>query len=138
MARSKYGKYIIREPRGTVEENGKVKWRGVRVDHDQLGADCHLLYAAVTEPYVMVDKPHVHDFTHFLCFFGSNPLDYYDFDAEVEFYLGGERHIIDATSVVSVPAGLTHCPLIFKRIGKPIMVMEIMLTGHYVRKEPGK
>ena len=69
-----------------------------------------------------------------MCFFGSNPLDLYDFDAEIEFYLGGEKQIINVPSIVTVPAGLIHCPLIFKRIGKPVMWVEVMLTSHYDRK----
>lgn len=139
MAESKYGKYIIKEPRGQIQDdNGKTIFDGIMVRRDQTGVDCNVLYSAVTEPHVLVDKPHMHDFPHFLGFIGSNPLDIYDFDTEIELYLGGERHIIDATSMVFVPAGLPHCPLNFKRIGKPIRMLEIMLTSHYERKEPDK
>ena len=138
MAKSEYGKYIFREPRGQIEQDGKIVFDGLRVSSDQVGVACNVLYSAITREHIMVDKPHMHDFPHFLGFLGSNPLDLYDFDAEVEFYLGGEKHIIDATSIVFVPAGVSHCPLNFKRLGKPIMFMEVMLTSEYKRKEPDK
>ena len=136
MAESKYGKHIIREPREQIYEGSKLKFDGIYVDSEKLGTDCNILYSVVAEPRVDEDKPHMHDFPIILCFLGSNPRDLYDFDAEVEFYLGGEKHIIDTTSIISIPAGLPHCPLIFKRIGKPIVWLEVMLTSKYERKEP--
>jgi hypothetical protein len=35
----------------------------------------------------------------------------------------------------SFPSGLSHCPLIFKRVSKPFAWMEIMLTDKYSRRE---
>ena len=138
MAESEYAKYVIREPRGSFGEGGKTIFDGLMAGPDKLGIDCNILYSAVTKPHLLVDKPHVHDFPHVMGFFASNPLDYLDFDAEVEFYLGGEKQVIDTTSLVTVPAGLPHCPLNFKRIGKPIIFLEVMFTSKYERKEPGK
>jgi hypothetical protein len=139
MAESKYGKYVIREPRGQIhDDDGKTIFDGILASPEKLGLDCQILYSTVMEPRLSVDKPHKHDFPHVMGFFGSNPLDLYDFDAEIEFYLGGEKQIINTASIVSVPAGLPHCPLNFKRIGKPVMWMEVMLTSHYERKEPDK
>jgi len=131
-------KYIIQDLKGQIIEGGKVIFDGFRADHNILGEPCSILYSAVTEPHVLVDKPHMHDFPHFLCLFGSNPKDLFDFDAEVEIYLDGEKNIITAPSIIHMPTGLPHCPLNFKRIGKPIMFLEIMLTASYERKFPNK
>jgi hypothetical protein len=136
MAESKYGKYVMREPRGVVEEDGKIVFEGLKVTPAMTGYDCSILYSAITQPEVNVSKPHSHDFPEFFGFFGSNSRDLYDFDAEIEMYLGGEKHVIDKTSVVYIPAGLDHCPLIFKRIGKPVMWLEVIMTPKYTRKPP--
>jgi len=48
------------------------------------------------------------------------------------------KEVISTPAVVSVPAGTHHCPLIFKRVGKPFAWMEIMLTDKYSRRELGK
>ncbi len=135
MAELKYGKCIIREPKEQIYENGVLKFDGIFLNGEKLSAPCNILYSAVTEPRVDEDKPHVHDFPICLGFLGTNPKDLYDFDAEVEFHIGGEKHVIDATSIISVPAGVPHCPLVFKRIGKPIIFLEVMLTAKYERKE---
>jgi hypothetical protein len=42
----------------------------------------------VTEPFLMINQPHTHDFDQFLAFQGSNPLQVNDFDAEVWLYMG--------------------------------------------------
>ena len=134
MAESQYGKYVLREPKGQLH-TGEV-FEGFLASPEKLGLDCQILYSTITKPSLEGDEPkaHKHDFPHVMCFFGSNPQDLHDFDAEIEFYLGGEKQIINAPSIVTVPAGLIHCPLIFKRIGKPVNWVEVMLTSHYDRK----
>jgi hypothetical protein len=130
--------YIIQDLKGQIIENGKVIFDGIRVGSDKLGEPCSILYSPVTKPHLMVDKPHVHDFSQFLCLFGSNSKDLFDFDAEVEMYLDGEKNVITVPSIMHIPAGLPHCPLNFKRIGSPIMFLEIMLTATYQRKPVDK
>ena len=79
--------------------------------------------------------PHFHDFPVIMNFFGGDYRNIRDFDAEIWFYLGGERQVITTPATISIPAGLAHCPLIFKRVSKPIAWVEIMLTGGYERRE---
>ena len=134
MAESEYAKYILREPKGQLHDG--TEFHGFLASPDKLGLDCQILFSSIIEASLEGDEPepHVHDFPHVMCFFGSNPLDMYDFDAEIEFYMGEEKQIIDAPSIITVPAGLPHCPLIFKRIGKPVMWVEVFLTSHYDRE----
>ena len=133
MAESKYSKYILKTPKGELHD-GTV-FGGFLASPDKLGVDCQILYSVITEADPKGDemKPHVHTFPHVMCFFGSNPFDKYDFDADIEFYMEGEKQIIDTPSIVTVPAGLSHCPLVFRRIGKPVTWVEVMLTSHYDR-----
>jgi hypothetical protein len=59
----------------------------------------------------MIEKPHQHAFSQYLCFFSTNPADAGDFDGEVEISLGeeGEIHRYIPT-VVYVEAGLFTAP----------------------------
>lgn len=134
MAESKYSKYILETPKGELHD-GSI-FEGFLASPDKLGIDCQILYSVITESDPEGDEiaPHVHDFPHVMCFFSSNPMDKYDFDADIEFYMGGEMQIINKPSIVSVPAGITHCPLIFRRIGKPVTWVEVMLTSGYGRE----
>ncbi len=134
MAESKYAKCVIKEPRGQIEENGKVIFDGIFCKPQELGTSCQMLYSIVTQPHVNEAKPHIHDFPIVMSFIGTNPADIYDFDAEIEFTIGGEKQVITTTSVISVPAGTPHCPLVFKRVGKPLVFLEVMLTDEYKRR----
>jgi hypothetical protein len=134
MAESKYAKYVLKEPK--VQLHDGTPFDGFLASPEKLGVDCQILYSIITKESKAEEepKPHKHDFPHVMGFFGSNPLDIHDFDAEIEFYIDGEKQVIEAPSTVTVPAGLLHCPLIFKRIGKPVTWVEVMLTSHYERK----
>jgi hypothetical protein len=60
-------------------------------------------------------------------------MDFKDFGAEVELEMGeeAEKHIINTTTWVYIPAGLLHCPLIFKKVDKPIMFGHVMFAPTY-------
>ena len=135
MTESKYARHVLREPKGKLERDGQVFFDGIMATPQQLGTKCQLLYSIVTKAHVNEATPHIHDFPIVMSFIGANPDNIHDFDAEIEFYLGGEKQVITTTAIVSVPAGLAHCPLIFKRIGKPVVFLEVMLTDNYVRRE---
>lgn len=65
-------------------------------------------------------KPHYHDYIEYVILYGSNPKDPFDLGGEVEFWLGDEKHTVTNTCVITIPAGLSHCPFIFKRVDRPI------------------
>jgi hypothetical protein len=66
-------------------------------------------------------QPHKHNFAEVLCFFGTNPDDITDLDAEIELWINDEKHIITKSTMVYLPAGTMHCPLAFPRTGKSII-----------------
>ena len=92
----------------------------------------------VTEPFLMINEPHTHDFDQFLGFQNADATHVNDFDAEVWLYLGPEgdqeKLVITETCFVHVPAGMVHTPLEFHKINKPIVFMDIALVQEYVRK----
>jgi hypothetical protein len=89
----------------------------------------------IWEPKTLSDKPHRHDFPQYLCFFSATHGDAHDFDADVELSLGEEeeKHVITSPTVVFVPAGLDHGPLRFVRVQKPVLFIDVALTGGYTR-----
>jgi hypothetical protein len=120
MAKTQYGKFI-------VTDLNKVA--------DSLGTRVYCLHGGVFEgaPYVdcawfwpqakevmVVDKGHTHDFGEVVTFFGSNPEDPTDLGGEIEFWLENEPHTITKSCVIFVPKGVKHCPLILKKVDRPI------------------
>jgi len=133
VAETKYGKYFIEKP--MLE--GMFAPR-IRFSSGEYFADSGLTLQVncITEPWLVEEEPHTHEFDQFLFFFGANPMDMADFQAEVELTLGeeGEKHVITEMTVVHIPKGMFHCPLLFKKIGKPIMFMTVALTSEYLKK----
>lgn len=135
MAGTKYGKYLTTE---VVKEDPKKE--GPRVTSTRhlqdfggghLSIDC----VYITNPHLMISQPHKHEFAQYLNFFSANPNDTKDFDAEIEVSLGeeAEKHIITKPTSVYVPAGLHHGPINFAKINKPVLFVDIAVTGKYAR-----
>ena len=129
MAETKYGEYITREP----IKDGRFAPSVSYIGSDEAGLKLTVHY--ITEPFPMIEEAHKHDDVQFLCFYGGNPANVKDFEAEVEIWLGeeGEKHTINTPAVVYIPRGLIHCPLIFKRVDKPISMVGIYLASEYKR-----
>lgn len=133
MADTKYGKYFIKNP----ILPGKFCDRLVFYsrEHEAVGEKNYsIMWNCITEPFLMVNDPHSHDFDQFLHFYGANSMNITEFDAEVEMYLGeaGEKHIITEPTVLHIPKGTIHCPLNFKAVNKPLIFMNVALTPQYV------
>ena len=137
MAETKYGKYIIREPL----EKGRAPSLHICAEEGCEGAKFSVFpvevqLLVVTEPIKFPHPAHAHDGDEIFFIFGSNPQNYYDFDAEIEIMLGeeGESYVINTPSVFSLPPGLVHGPLTFKKVNKPVFFLEVtsISKGKYV------
>jgi len=134
MAKSKYGKYIVYEPKENIvappwSPKGKIPGRIAYIDHEVVdGAfymECVWLMPGMRPELLPGAKPpgpqaHTHDYDEILGFFGSDTKNMRELGAEVELWLGDEKHIINKSCLVFIPKGLQHCPLYFTRIDKPV------------------
>ena len=76
-------------------------------------------------------KPHTHDYDEVVAFFGTNMNDPHDLGGEIEFWIGGEKHIITKSSLTFIPKGLEHGPLHIKRVDSPIFHFTTGTAGKY-------
>jgi hypothetical protein len=134
MAETKYGKYIIREPL----EKGMAPMLHICAEEGCHGAKfpnfpVEVQLLCITEPLAFPHPPHAHDADEIFFIFGSNPQNYYDFDAEIEISFGeeGEKHMVDSTSIVYMPKGLVHGPIAIKKVNKPFQWMHVLFTPKY-------
>ena len=65
-------------------------------------------------------EEHTNPYGVFIGFFGFNYDDIHDLGAEVELWIGGEKHIIDKSFAAFIPEGLEHGPLIIRNIMRPV------------------
>lgn len=134
MAALKYGKYISREPLRAIGTQPDLK--GIEmydVNGPQWDTACIVHYSTIDRPILLLKEAHTHPYPEFVCFIGGDPTKVRDFGAEVVMYMGAEqeKHFINCSSVVYLPVGFPHCPLEFKVVTKPIVLMTISLGKEY-------
>ncbi len=89
-------------------------------------------FTHVSVPFAGKEDAHKHDFAEVFVFVPCD-ADLKAYDAETELYLGDqhEKIIINQTCAVHIPAGLTHCPIVHTRVGKPFFFVNCPITPAY-------
>jgi len=77
--------------------------------------------------------PLIHPYDECLIFFGHNTDDLSYLGAELTIEIGQEheKHTFDVPTVVSIPKGLPHYPVVCNRVDKPYSVMKVGLGARY-------
>ena len=141
MKGSKYGKYVISEPRVENVAYHPIKdVKGVTFP-DEIYLDARIVEGC---PVVVdigwrfqipdpdpVEWTHTHDFDEIICFIGTDPENAHDLGAEIEFHIGDEKHAFDKTTTIFVPKGVPHCPFIHKRVDRPFILAVFALNKSY-------
>ena len=144
MEDSKYGKYIVTElktpQRFTPEFNASyAKWasRTLWMDDDVVNGAFQMncsWYLRLPSESMKESQSHVHDSDEIIGFFGNNPEAPHDLGAEIEVWLEDEKHIITKSALIFVPGGMKHCPLILRRIDRPVFHFSTLTESHYVKR----
>ena len=149
MAESKYGKYIISGIPDKMKKDmaEREKKEGPSAGKMLLYTDGeynpHAYYFTtqwVYGPDLKGIPPvkHDHSYDEYLGFFGSDTDNPEDLCGEVELSLGDEKHTITKSCVVFIPAGVSHCPMIFKRVDQPIFYFATTPTSSYSKESVEK
>ncbi len=79
--------------------------------------------------------PHVHDADEIIGFFGNNPDAPHDLGGEIEIWIEDEKHTITKSALLFIPAHMKHCPLILKRVDRPIFHFTTVPGKLYIKDE---
>jgi len=128
---TKYGKYVIQKAVAIGGYGPEFVYTGDR----EYGSNFTIMFLRITEPTLMEEYPHSHDFDMYLYFMSFDPESMGELGADIEIGLGAEReiHKITTPTTVYVPAGMIHCPLEFKKVTKPILFVHCTLASKYVK-----
>ena len=85
---------------------------------------CEIIWGLTGSGPVNIELPHTHDFDEIIGFGGTNRNYPRELGGEIEFWLGGEKHIITKTCLIFIPKGVEHNPLYFRRVDTPIFMFE--------------
>lgn len=142
MAARKYEKHIITEPKSELKLPDFRRQRGdvatdlktplVYLDDDVFkGAfyvECVWFWKGTDRPEV---EAHTHPFDEVITFFGTDPANPRDLCGEVEIWLEDEQYMLTQSCLVFVPRGMKHCPLIIRRVDRPIFHFTAGPSGSY-------
>jgi hypothetical protein len=133
MATTKYSKYVIKKPVAIGGYGPEFVYTGEK----EYNSNFTIMFLRITEPTLMEEHPHSHDFDMYLYFMSFDPDNMGELGADIEIGLGEEReiHKINTPTSVYIPAGMIHCPLEFKKVTKPILFVHCTLASKYVKDE---
>jgi hypothetical protein len=135
MTANKYDQYVISKPVAIGGYGPEFIYTGEK----EYNSNFTIMFLRITEPTLMEEYAHSHDFPIYLYFMSFDANNMGDLGADIEIGLGPEReiHKITTSTSVYIPAGMIHCPLHFKRVDKPILFIHATLAPKY-EKDPEK
>jgi hypothetical protein len=143
MAQTKYGKYIIYQTKASpLHPPGSFPGTPlVNVSDSVIKGGFYFECAWFTGPTSESDayKPHRHDCDEYIGMFGSNPEDWFDLGAEVEFWFDDENHIITKSCLIFVPKGIWHTPIIIRKLDRPIFCLStapVLKYTQHINRDP--
>ena len=74
---------------------------------------------------------HVHPEDELIGFFGSDPEDPYNLQAEIEVAIDGERRLLTRSTLMFVPGGVSHMPMRILKVDRPVFHFSIVLGAEY-------
>jgi len=145
LAKTKFGKYIIEDFHGRPESDCRdedefqkalpnIAHLIAYLDSNMIkgGFYTECMWYHTASPAKV--EPHTHDFNEVLAFIGGDPNDPKNLNGEIELWLEDEKHILTKSCMVFIPKGLKHCPMIVKRVDKPIFHFSLGPGAVYDKK----
>jgi hypothetical protein len=148
----KYAKCIVTEPKPFPPEI-QEKLDAVRAQHKSTIKSTHLLTVddEIIKDFFYVDcawlwsgsavapteESHTHEFDEVIGFIGSKREDPYDLGGKITIWLDDKPVVLAKSSLIFVPAGTKHCPVVFDRIDTPVFFVTISPVKKYDRKNLG-
>lgn len=135
----KYDKYVYAyRPEEHDDDRFLSPRGGFRGTEEMDGSRLWYLYNIVRRECTIGEIHMHHAVEEYLFFTGADIAKFFEFDAEIEISLGPdpehlETYTITEPTVVRIPAGVWHGPIVVKRIGAPINFEPFYPNGNYGR-----
>ena len=151
MPKSKYAKYVIDKdlmpapPQEWIKAMEDQAKEGRTLDRTLLlgiqdcilkgsfFAGCEILWGLTGNGPVSIELAHSHDFDEIIGFAGTNRNHPRELGGEIEFHMGDETLTLTKTSLIFIPKGILHCPVVLKRIDTPIFMFEAGNDTNYIK-----
>lgn len=157
MSESKYGKYIITERRFDSRDaalppgvdpvsvtDTKSHLKLMSLDDVVLKGSMYTevvwMWPGGPDVYPETAEPdsHAHDYDETLGFFGTDFENPYDLGGVIEFWIEDEQFLLTKSCLIFIPKGTHHCPLIIRKVDRPIFHFSGGPGGAYAQEGVGK
>jgi hypothetical protein len=142
LPKSGYDKYVVTELKEPEERKkiaplyNKYARRILWMDEDVVPGAFNLNASWYLKAGTTIDDvTHTHDSPEIIGFCGNDDSRPYDLGGEIEIWLGDEKQIITRSCMIFVPSGMRHCPLVLRRVDRPIFHFTAVLAGRYLKDE---
>jgi hypothetical protein len=92
------------------------------------GSNLAIGFAYITTPDTLGGDTHSHSHDQWIFLIGGDSKNFLDFDADAEMLLGDKVRKINYPCYFFIPKNTPHCPLVIKRVGKPIVFIDARTT----------
>ena len=140
MAKSKYGKYIVTDLKAPdfnaefIASYKKFASRILYMDKNVVPGAFQMNCSWYLKPNSdHLSEAHKHNEGEIIGLFSSDYQKPYDLGAEIEFWLEDEKFMITRTAMIFVPPGMKHCPMIIRRVDRPVFHFSVLTGGTYER-----
>jgi hypothetical protein len=140
MAERKYAKHIVQELKTTrftpefaakyAQFAKRILWMDDKIVDGAFQMNCSWYLRPPVED-MPEQHPHTHDSDEIIGFFGSDHKDPYDLGGEIEFWIEDEQYFLTRSSMIFIPGGMKHCPLLIRRVDRPIFHFSTVTAGQY-------
>ena len=88
------------------------------------GSNLAIGFAYITTPDTLGGDTHSHPHDQWIFLIGGDSKNFLDFDADAEMFLGDKVRKINYPCYFFIPKNTPHCPLVIKRVGKPLVFID--------------
>ena len=130
MAKTKYGKYVLKHPIINVSFGPTIAMTGEK----DFKSDFSIGMCLMTHPGVMEKDCHRHpNFDMYVTFMSVDPNNIEDLDADIVMCMGKEQEefLVTKATTFYIPKGFWHCPLDIRRIGRPVLFVHSTIAPKY-------
>ena len=128
MSEKKYSQYFVRGCKAG-ETRDAFRDAVAYLDDDVIKGSFYFTLVYIRPNDIpRVHGPHTHPHPEILGYFGINPDDPFDLGAEIELSMGEEleKHYFNQSTLVYIPPGLIHCPIVYRRVERPFIFLYSM------------
>jgi hypothetical protein len=93
------------------------------------GSNLAIGFAYIERPETLGGATHSHEHDQWIFLIGGNGKNFLEFDADCEMFLGDKVRKVNYSCYFFIPKNTPHCPLVVKRVGKPIVFIDARMGG---------